>query len=59
MKETRNWIIINTIKRQALCGVKSKALRFSTEEIAREVAEQLFEDRSEILIVNILTDLKL
>ena len=59
MKEPKNWIIIDIQTMKALYGVKNKTLRFSTKEIAQEVAEQLFEKTDRYIIVNIVTDLRL
>ena len=38
----RNWIIIDTNTGKALYGAERKTLRFSTEEIALELAKQFF-----------------
>ncbi len=59
MKKEKNFIIIDTRTSKAIYGVKNKAMRFSTKEIAEEIAEQLFEKISECLIVNIVDDLHL
>lgn len=40
--ETRGWIIIDCRTEKALYGVERKTLRFSTREIAEEVARQFF-----------------
>lgn len=59
MKKRRDWIIIDIETRKALYGVKQKTLMFSSEEIAEEVAEQLFEKPDRYIVVNVAQDLSL
>jgi len=59
MKKRRDWIIIDIETRKALYGVKQKTLMFSSEEIAEEVAEQLFEKPDRYIVVNVAQDLRL
>lgn len=59
MKKRKDWIIIDIETRKALYGVKQKTLMFSSEEIAEEVAEQLFEKSDKYIIVNVVQDLRL
>lgn len=59
MKKENMWIIIDIRTRKALYGAGSRLLRFSTEEVAKEVAEQLFEKTSAYIICHIERDLLL
>ncbi len=53
MKEQANWIIIDLKRSTALYGIKNLTLRFTTQEIAHEVAQQFFEKRDEYTVVEI------
>lgn len=53
MKEEANWIIIDVRTRQAMYGQNKKAMRFTTEEVAMEIATQLYEKSDEFLVVDI------
>jgi hypothetical protein len=59
MKKRKDWIIIDIQTKKALYGASQKALMFSSEEIAKEVAEQLFEKHDRFIVVNVAQDLKL
>ena len=59
MKKQNMWIIIDTKTRKALYGAGHKLFRFSTEEVAKEVAEQLFEKGEMFIICHIERDLLL
>ena len=54
-----DWIIINISTGKAIYGGNDKTMRFTTKEVADEVARQLFKPSTEFLIVNIETDLGL
>ena len=47
------WIIIDLKTRRALYGVLGKTLKFSTKEIAEEVASQFFEKAETYMVVQI------
>ena len=49
MKKEKNWIIIDVRNSFAVRGAGKKTLRFSTEDVAREVAEQLLSPKDFIL----------
>ena len=52
-KKNDAFIIINNITSKALYGLEHKTLKFSTEEIAKEVADQFFTDDNDYVIYNI------
>lgn len=45
------WIIIDLKMKTALYGKKNKTLKFSSFEIAEEVAKQFFNDPTECMII--------
>lgn len=51
MKTGNTWIIISLKTKQAFYGIEQSTLRFSTEEIAVEVANQLFRNEKEYIVV--------
>jgi hypothetical protein len=51
--ENRNWIIIDCENSKALYGINRKTLRFSTKEIAHEVAKQFFQKGDKFILFNI------
>lgn len=54
MKEyTEKWIIIDLKTSHALYGFGGKTFKFSSQEIAEEVANQLFEFQTEFITVEI------
>ena len=56
--ETRTWIIIDCRDSAALYGVDNKTLRFSTEEVANEVARQFFKKGDDYIVFNISNVIK-
>lgn len=49
----RNWIIIDCENSKALYGANRKTLRFSTREVADEVARQFFQKGDKFILFNI------
>ncbi len=52
-KKNDAFIIINNMTSKALYGLEHKTLKFSTKEIAKEVADQFFTDSNDYVIYNI------
>lgn len=62
MKKEKNWIIIDLEKRRSIRRSfhgMHKVMKFSTREVAQEIAECLFSKDDEFIIVNIIEDLML
>lgn len=55
----QNYIIIDIATEKSLRGAGKKTMRFSTKEIAREVAIQIFASEEKFIIVDIIEDLGL
>jgi hypothetical protein len=52
MKPENKFVIVDLRTQMTLYGVKSNVLRFSTRDIAEEVAEQFFTDSTHYVILN-------
>lgn len=53
MKTENKWIILDNQTGKTIYGIGEKTMRFSTREIAIEVAEQLFKNSLEFMVLNI------
>lgn len=57
MTEKRTWIIIEMKTEKAIFGLKNVTMRFSTREVALEVAECLFANDNDYLITQVIDKL--
>jgi hypothetical protein len=50
--KTKNWIIIDRRTSKAIYGYNKKAMEFSSKEVVKEVASQLFKENTDYVIFN-------
>ncbi len=53
MKESRNWIIIDVKTEKCIYGLEGVTMKFSTRDIAEEVAECLFKTDSDFILTQL------